>query len=146
MQILAGRELICLACIMVQFLLGYAAAGTTVQWCFLSDHTDQVGMLLVSACCLKLPAIVSAIVSHLASCSQRLDPHDHVASVLQPAQVMGDWLDVRSAKGRMSFLLSLVQAYRLLAVMSAAVPQLPGRRPLYSETERENGMYDSCMT
>ena len=76
--------------------------------------------------------LVSAILSHSASCSQHLDPNGHVASVLQPVQVMGDRLDVRSAKGRMSFLLSLVQAYRLLAVMSAAVPQLPGRWPLYS--------------
>lgn len=37
----------------VKFLLGYAAAGTTVQWCFLPDHTDQVAILLVSACCLR---------------------------------------------------------------------------------------------
>ena len=60
---------------------------------------------------------------------------------------MGNRLDVCSAKGRMSFLLSLVQTYRLLAVMSAAVPQLPGRWPLYSEIERENSMYVvSCMT
>ncbi|KAL0029075.1 hypothetical protein WJX77_004794 [Trebouxia sp. C0004] len=64
----------------------------------------------------------------------------------QPVQVMGDRLDVRSAKGRMSFLLSLVQAYRLLAVMSAAVPPLPGRWPLYSEIERENSIYVSYMT
>jgi len=28
----------------VKFLLGYAAAGTTVQWCFLPDHTNQVGI------------------------------------------------------------------------------------------------------
>ncbi|DBB14133.1 TPA: hypothetical protein ACH3X3_001085 [Trebouxia sp. C0006] len=82
----------------VKFLLGYAAAGTTVQWCFLPDHTNQ------------------------------------------PVQVMGDRLDLRIAKGRMSFLLSLVQAYRLLAVLSAAVPQLPGRWPLYSEIERENSI------
>ncbi|KAL0029076.1 hypothetical protein WJX77_004794 [Trebouxia sp. C0004] len=88
----------------VKFMLGYAAAGTTVQWCFLPDHADQ------------------------------------------PVQVMGDRLDVRSAKGRMSFLLSLVQAYRLLAVMSAAVPPLPGRWPLYSEIERENSIYVSYMT
>ncbi|DBA82960.1 TPA: hypothetical protein ACH3X1_006739 [Trebouxia sp. C0004] len=26
----------------VKFMLGYAAAGTTVQWCFLPDHADQV--------------------------------------------------------------------------------------------------------
>lgn len=59
---------------------------------------------------------------------------------------MGDRLDVCHAKGRMSFLLSLVQAYKLLAVVSAAVPQLPGRWPLYSEVDRENSMYVSCMT
>jgi hypothetical protein len=28
----------------VKFLLGYAAAGTTVQWCFLPDLTNQVGI------------------------------------------------------------------------------------------------------
>ena len=28
----------------VKFMLGYAAAGTTVQWCFLPDHADQVGI------------------------------------------------------------------------------------------------------
>ena len=91
-------------------------------------------------------SLVPPILSHLASCFQRLDPNSHVASVLQPVQVMGDRLDLRIAKGRMSFLLSLVQAYRLLAVLSAAVPQLPGRWPLYSEIERENSMYVSCMT
>ena len=89
--------------------------------------------------------LVSAIVSQLASCSQHLHANGHVASVLQPVQVMGDRLDLRSAKGRISFLLSLVQAYRLLAVMSAAVPQLPGRWPLYSEIERENSMYVSWV-
>ncbi|KAL3130715.1 hypothetical protein ABBQ38_000064 [Trebouxia sp. C0009 RCD-2024] len=59
----------------VKFMLGYAPAGTTVQWCFLPEKADQ------------------------------------------PVQVMGDRLDVRSAKGRLSFLLSLVQAYRLLAAI-----------------------------
>ena len=59
---------------------------------------------------------------------------------------MGDRLDVRNGKGRVSFLLSLVQAYRLLAVMSAAVPKLPGRWPLYSEVETENSMYVSVLT
>ena len=28
----------------VKFLLGYAAAGTTVQWCYLPDYADQVGL------------------------------------------------------------------------------------------------------
>jgi hypothetical protein len=56
---------------------------------------------------------------------------------------MGDRLDFRSATDRLSFLLTLVQAYRLLAVMSAVVPQLPGRWPLYSEIVRENSMYVS---
>ena len=90
--------------------------------------------------------LVSAVLCHLASYSQRLDPNSHVASVQQPVQVMGDRLDLRNAKGRMSFLLSLVQAYRLLAVMSAAVPQLPGRWPLYSEIERDHSTYVSCVT
>lgn len=56
-------------------------------------------------------------------------------------QALGNRLHFRSAENRLSFLLSLVQAYRLLAVMSAAVPQLPGRLPLYAEFERENSMY-----
>lgn len=45
----------------VKFMLGYAAAGTTVQWCFLPDHADQVGFLLVSAGCLSKPAILSLL-------------------------------------------------------------------------------------
>ena len=61
--------------------------------------------------------------------------------VLQPVQVLGPRLDFSDAKDWLSLLLSLVQAYRLLSVMSAAVPQLPGRWPLYSEIERENSMY-----
>ena len=56
---------------------------------------------------------------------------------------MGDRLDVRSARDQVSFLLTLVQAYRLLADMSAFVPQLPGRWPLYSEIVRENSMHVS---
>lgn len=60
--------------------------------------------------------------------------------VLQPVQVLGPRLDFCNDKDRSSFLLSLVQAYRLLLVMSAAVPPLPGRWPLYSQIERENSM------
>ncbi|KAL3130737.1 hypothetical protein ABBQ38_000083 [Trebouxia sp. C0009 RCD-2024] len=82
----------------LRFLLGYAAAGTAVQWCLLPSHADQ------------------------------------------PVEVLGRRLDLRTGKDRLRFLLSLVQAYRLLAVMSAAVPQLPGRWPLYSEIVRENSI------
>lgn len=57
-------------------------------------------------------------------------------------ELLGNQLDLRTGEDRLSFLLSLVQAYRLLAVMSAAVPQLHGRWPLYSEIVRENSMYD----
>lgn len=66
----------------------------------------------------------------------------HTASPVQPVEVVGNQLDLCSLEDRLSFLLSLVQAYRLLAVMSAAVPQLPGRWPLYSEIVRENSMSD----
>lgn len=31
----------------LKFMLGYAAAGTVVQWCFLACHADQVGILAV---------------------------------------------------------------------------------------------------
>ena len=31
----------------LKFMLGYAAAGTVVQWCFLPCHADQVGILAV---------------------------------------------------------------------------------------------------
>ncbi|KAL0018074.1 hypothetical protein WJX77_001729 [Trebouxia sp. C0004] len=55
-------------------------------------------------------------------------------------EVMGNKLDLRNGEDRLNFLLSLVQAYRLLAVMSATVPQLPGRWPLYSEIIRENSI------
>ncbi|DBB03176.1 TPA: hypothetical protein ACH3X1_013344 [Trebouxia sp. C0004] len=82
----------------LRFILGYAAAGTAVQWCFLPSHVDQ------------------------------------------RVEVMGNKLDLRNGEDRLNFLLSLVQAYRLLAVMSATVPQLPGRWPLYSEIIRENSM------
>ena len=67
----------------------------------------------------------------------------HTAFLVQPIEVIGSQLDVRSGEDRLIFLLSLVQAYRLLAVMSEAVPPLPGRWPLYSEVVRENSMYDS---
>ena len=55
----------------VKFMLGYAAAGTTVQWCFLPDRTDQVRFSLVNACCLRLSAILSLLFCPIASCSQR---------------------------------------------------------------------------
>lgn len=67
----------------------------------------------------------------------------HTASLVQPIELIGGQLDVGSGEDRLSFLLSLVQAYRLLVVMSEAVPPLPGRWPLYSEVVRENSMYDS---
>lgn len=42
MQILKGSEWIFLACTMVKFLSGYAAAETSVQRCFLPCQADQV--------------------------------------------------------------------------------------------------------
>lgn len=62
---------------------------------------------------------------------------------LQPVQAMGHRLEFCSATDQVSFLLTLVQVYRLLAVMSAVVPQLLWRWPLYSEIARENSMYVS---
>ncbi|DBB09237.1 TPA: hypothetical protein ACH3X3_007820 [Trebouxia sp. C0006] len=79
-------------------MLGYVAAETTVQWCFIPSHADQ------------------------------------------PVQVVGPRLDFFSIQDRVSLLLSLVQAYRLLAVMSKSVPPLPGRIPLYQEIATENSI------
>lgn len=61
--------------------------------------------------------------------------------MLQVVQPVGELLEFGSLQDRRSLLLSLVQAYRLLVVMSASVPQLPGRIPLYSEIVRENSRY-----
>jgi hypothetical protein len=36
----------------LKFMLGYVAAGTTVQWCFIPSHADQVRLLYVAICCL----------------------------------------------------------------------------------------------
>jgi hypothetical protein len=121
----------------LKFMLGYAAAGTAVQWCFLPCRADEVRSLLFKCFFMKSLAILASadfVPSNL------FCPSGLIASALQPVKVMGHRLDFRIAKDRLSFLLSLVQAYRLLAVMSAAVPQLPGRWPLYSEIARENSM------
>ena len=53
--------------------------------------------------------------------------------MLQGVRPVGEELDFRSLQGRASLLLSLVQAYRLLAVMSKSVPRLLGRIPLCSK-------------
>ena len=60
--------------------------------------------------------------------------------MLQAVQAVGPTLDFCSIQDRVSLVLSLVQAYRLLAVMLTSVPQLPGRIPLYSEITRENSV------
>ncbi len=60
--------------------------------------------------------------------------------MLQPVQAVGPTLDFSTIRDRVNLLLSLVQAYRLLAVMSRSVPLLPGRIPLYNEIARENSM------
>ena len=60
--------------------------------------------------------------------------------MLQPVQAVGPTLDFSTIRDRVNLLLSLVQAYRLLAVMSRSVPLLPGRNPLYNEIARENSM------
>ena len=117
----------------LRFLLGYAAAGTAVQWCFIPSHVDQVRLLVLSH--IIFEDFFYVLSACLASALAAL-----IASHVQRVEVMGNKLDLRSGEDRLSFLLSLVQAYRLLAVMSAAVPQLPGRWPLYSEIVRGNSM------
>lgn len=64
---------------------------------------------------------------------------------VQPIQLMGKQLDLRIVENRWSFLLFLVQAYRLLAVMCAAVPQLLGRWSPFSEIVTEDSMHVSTL-
>lgn len=124
----------------LKFMLGYAAGGTVLQWCFLPCHADQVGILCCSGeTCVAIYVSADHPVLPLSLTSVFQGIHCHC--VLQPVQVVGPRLDFCNDKDRSSFLLSLVQAYRLLSVMSAAVPPLPGRWPLYSQIERENSMY-----
>lgn len=44
----------------LKFMLGYAAAGTVLQWCFLPCHADQVRILavLVRVACRSIPLLV----------------------------------------------------------------------------------------
>ncbi len=105
----------------VRFLLGYAAAGTMVRWYYLPSSEDQVMSLMVHQCACP--------------CSPQTQ------RCLQPVKEVGSVMDLRGANERLSFMLTLVQAHRLLGVMSSAVPALPGRLPLYSEIERESSMY-----
>ena len=120
-------------------MLGYVAAETTVQWCFIPSHADQVKHLYVAICCLLCGSACSCSPCHL--CFEwPICSNDHATCMLQPVQVVGPRLDFFSIQDRVSLLLSLVQAYRLLAVMSKSVPPLPGRIPLYQEIATENSM------
>lgn len=123
----------------LKFMLGYVAAGTTVQWCFIPCHADQVRLLYVAIRCLLCGSACICSPCHL--CFEwHICSNDHATFMLQPVQAVGPRLDFCSIRGRVSLLLSLVQAYRLLAVMSTSVPQLRGRIPLYSEIARGNSM------
>lgn len=162
------------------FMLGYAAAGTAMQWCFLPCHKDQVRsscvdmhqvLLTYAMQWCSLPCHKNQVgtncwhaprasdlrhklwICHISSSTAGTEfktlgmtfVTGDIASVPQPVQEMGPQLDFCCAKDRVSFLLSLIQAYRLLAVMSAAVPRLPGRRPLFHEIVTEHSMYVSLF-
>ncbi len=61
----------------------------------------------------------------------------HATSSLQLVQVLANRLDFRSAENRLSFLLSLVQAYRLLArvgIYTSFGPSIPVYTCIYTDT------------
>lgn len=122
----------------LKFMLGYVAAGTTVQWCSIPCHANQVSLLYMAIHCLLCQSACICSPCHL--CFEwPVYPDEHATVMLQPVQA-GPRLDFCSIQDRVSLLLSPVQAYRLLAIMSTSVPQLPSRIPLYFEIARENSM------
>ena len=63
----------------------------------------------------------------------------HGACALQGLKRVGPLLNLRHEVDRWHMLLSAVQAYRLLGLMSASVRDLPGRLTLYEIIDRGDG-------
>ena len=63
------------------------------------------------------------------------------ACALQGLKCVGPVLDLQHEVDRWQMLLSAVQAYRVLGLMSARVPTLAGRLPLYEIIDRGDGRW-----
>ena len=74
-------------------MLGYVAAGTTVQWCFIPCHADQVSLLYMAIHCLFCQSACICSPCHL--CFEwPIYPNDHATFMLQPVCKLWvqDWI------------------------------------------------------